>query len=253
MARNRGIEFERQFIASVPAGVRCTKLKTGAPPPDQMQRVEALLRGLPGGCPEWAAGIVRNARFTPKQPYDLELKVPLVSAGDVVPTHSFTPLLNPFHGSELNQHDRVRAHLCIAMEAKCAGDQLRLDFAAVDEHQEDGLLAAAADGLLAGLVVEFPTWRVPTDSLEALEGVAFFTPIRRWCAHREASTRKSAPIAWFFDNAYRIDRDYGRGRSKSYWNVGRWLYQLTGINFEPAVQRRATGPAAHPAGIASAR
>jgi hypothetical protein len=205
MPRNRGILLERQFQASIPRGVYVRRLNTPAAPARLALALLGLLRSwarqLGVQVPPWALKFCEASRFTAKQPYDLLILAKasallILQPGLVRPEPS---------GS-------WRDFIAFACEFKSAAGK-SLPFADLKPHQEEGLVAAANAGLVAGVVIDYPEH----------PGNTYFIPIRQWVEWRAGAARKSIAVDDAATIGQLIERDIARGRKLPYWKVGAWL------------------------------
>lgn len=232
MARNRGQIFEDQLEKSIPAGVYIRKLHTPAPPASRVDAVIGLLQRLSkltGQDVGWAIPVLNQSRFTARSPYDHIIIAPAerraADIGDRIaiatPVDDGSAVL-PLLMGELRDplglglvEMLVQPSVIFTVECKCAGTAKSLPFAALQDHQEEGLVDAAAMGYVSGLLIEFPD--------VGPEGEVFFMPITSYVAYKAQAGRASLPLDACRDFGLLIEVDPGRGRVHRYWRMGNFL------------------------------
>jgi hypothetical protein len=256
VAKNRGQILEEQLVKSMPAGVYVRKLHTPAPPAARVDSVIGLLRRLADtlekmGKPEkigWAIEVLQQTRFTARSPYDHLIVAPAQRrSNDVAERYSIPadegailPLLCRMAGQDGMPLDMlVQPSVIFTLECKCAGDQKSFPFNRLEDHQEEGLVEAAAMGYVSGLILEFPA----VGDL----GELYFVPITSYSAYRRRAGRASLPLEACRDFGHLIEVDVGRGRVHRYWHAGDFL-RAFGAAIPGAPTPRRAAAAASPGG-----
>jgi len=219
MAQNRGELFEDQFKASMPPGVEVRKLATAGPRAQSLGQISEMLqrfaRMVGQEVPGWAQRLLNASSHTPKQPYDMLVLAPAARVSPVGP-QGF-----PYFGGEIRDAQgapmwlQAQPKLAFALELKSAGSSTNIPFSRIKPHQEKGLAKAAARGLVAGLVVEFPD--------VAPDGEVYFLPIGSFLEYKRAADRMSLPLGACRLFGLKIEVDPDRGTVHRYWKVGEFL------------------------------
>ncbi len=208
--KSRGQLFEDQFKASCPPEVMCLKLHTPAPPAGQGKELLGLLNRLAQQAgeevPRWAPYFLTRSEHTPVQPFDFLLDAP------VAPCDDASTMLRFISHTGARFDYNVAPKLVFCLEFKVATGK-SLPFAQLKPHQEKRLQEARAGLRIAGVMVAFPD----------VDEAAYFIPIENWRAHRLAADRKSLSLAQAVLMGVPMGRDFTRGRTKVYYNVGEFL------------------------------
>jgi hypothetical protein len=223
--QNRGELFEDQFKASVPAGAYVRKLNTAGPRAQNLASVAGILQRLARAAgeepPGWAMGLLTSASHTPKTPYDMIIAVDarprLTGEAAAYEWRSACEEI----GGIIRDPDGAsmwipaRPKIVFALELKSTGTQKALRFDRLKPHQEKGLQDAANQGMIAGLVVEFPD--------VGPDGEVYFIPIGSYLAYKRDCGRQSLPLEAAQLFGLLIEVDGMRGMKHRYWKVAEFL------------------------------
>lgn len=219
---NPGQAFEDAFRASIPKGAYVRRLRTptamGSVVPRLVGLIESLSAALHVPVPEWVRAAARF-RFTPKAGYDLLVTVPAY----LVAVISARGISGP--GWSL----RPDPSFLFALELKSV-EGISIPWDNVDADQEKALLEAAEKGGLAFLVIEFRK-----------AGEVWAIPIQVWRDTRLVAPRASLPLADARRLGIQINRDTGRGTSRTYWDVAAFLTRCGGQIAEPSATKKRGG------------
>lgn len=206
---NPGQEFEDSFRASIPKGAYVRRLRTptamGSVVPRLVGLIESLSAALHVPVPEWVRQAARF-RFTPKAGFDLLVTVPAY----LIAPRALITISGP--GWTLCPEPSF----LFALELKSV-EGVSIPWDNVDPAQEKALIEAADAGHLAFLVIEFRR-----------AGEVWALPIQVWRDTRVVAPRQSLPLADARRMGLPINRDPGRGTSRTYWDVAAFLKRCGG-------------------------
>ncbi len=222
MAQNRGELFEDQFKASVPPGAYVRKLNTAGPRAQNLASVAGILQRLARAAgeepPGWAMGLLTAGSHTPKTPYDMII---VADSLEATREEAFRSDPTALGGGFVRDPDGAqmfipaRPKIFFALELKSTGAQKALRFDRLKPHQEKGLQDAANQGMIAGLVVEFPDC--------GPDGEVYFIPIGSYLAYKRDCGRQSLPLEAAQLFGLLIEVDGMRGMKHRYWKVREFL------------------------------
>lgn len=156
------------------------------------------------------------ARFTPKQPYDLQVSAPIAGA------KLLGPVVRDIHGGELQLS--AKGKLVFALEVKSTKEK-SFPFRQLKPHQEEGLRKVGTKGHVAGLIIEF----------QSLGGAVYFLPIENYIAFRLHATGASIPATEVQKLGILIELDAWRMRRpnmvNTYYRMAKFL-RLFGADVE---------------------